>query len=71
MKYEEKLNRMATHMEDHPHDYQTSISYLKLRSRSIADERKQKKTRSMEKGTKVQGAGAWKIKTHQMESQKN
>lgn len=49
MKYEEKLNRMATHMEYHPHDYQTSISYLKLRSRSIADERKQKKLEAWKK----------------------
>ncbi|WP_300919630.1 hypothetical protein [uncultured Dubosiella sp.] len=49
MKYEEKLNRMATHMEDHPHDYQTSISYLKLRSKAIAGERKQKKLEAWKK----------------------
>jgi len=49
MKYEEKLNRMASHIEDHPHDYQTSISYLKLRSKAIAKERKQKKLEAWKK----------------------
>ncbi len=49
MKYEEKLNRMASHIEDHPHDYQTSISYLKLRSKAIVKERKQKKLEAWKK----------------------
>lgn len=49
MKYEEKLQRMANHIENHPHDYQTSISYLKLRSESISYERKKKHIEMLKK----------------------
>ncbi|WP_289642003.1 hypothetical protein [uncultured Dubosiella sp.] len=49
MKYEEKLNRMANHIASHPHDYQTSISFLKLRSKAIVQERKNRKLEDWKK----------------------
>lgn len=40
MDYEKKLNRMATHIRDHPADYQTKISYLINYSRMIEKRRR-------------------------------
>lgn len=34
-KYRDKLYRMEEHIEQHPADYQTKISYLKLRSKDV------------------------------------
>lgn len=40
MNYEEKMNRIIKHLEDHPHDYQSKISLMKLNSRRIDTERR-------------------------------
>lgn len=38
----EKLSRMEKHLENHPNDYQTAISYLIDRSKEIEYQRKKK-----------------------------
>lgn len=42
MDYKDKLDRMTEHLAEHPHDYQTVISRLKLAS-SIYDHEMERK----------------------------
>lgn len=40
MDYEEKIKKMNEHLSEHPADYQTVISLLKVNSKRISHERK-------------------------------
>ena len=42
MNYTEKLQRMDNHLREHPHDYQTVISRLKVASEAFDYEQKKK-----------------------------
>lgn len=42
MDYEARLSKMNNHLRAHPHDYQTVVSMLKMHSRAIDHERKQR-----------------------------
>lgn len=42
MDYAEKIKRMDEHLETHPHDYQTVISRMKVASKYIDEQRRQK-----------------------------
>lgn len=42
MDYAEKLKRMDEHLQQHPHDYQTVISRLKVASKYVDYQRRQK-----------------------------
>lgn len=41
MNYEEKLYRMDKHLKEHPHDYQTVVSRLKVASQAYEHRMKQ------------------------------
>lgn len=40
MDYESKINRMVNHLHEHPADYQTKISLLKVNSQRIEKQRR-------------------------------
>lgn len=40
-KYDKKAKRIKKHLTDHPHDYQSVISFFKANSKSIDYERRQ------------------------------
>ena len=40
MDYESKINRMVNHLQEHPADYQTKISLLKVNSHRIEKQRR-------------------------------
>lgn len=42
MDYAEKLKRMDEHLETHPNDYQTVISRMKVASKYVEEQRRQK-----------------------------
>lgn len=44
MNYEEKLYRMDKHLKEHPHDYQTVVSRLKVASQAY--EHRMKRSRN-------------------------
>ena len=41
MTYEERIQKMDKHLEEHPHDYQTVIARLKTKSDAIEHKRKE------------------------------
>lgn len=49
MTKQEKIVRLAKHVEDHPCDYQSKISLLKMRSDQIAWELEQRKIARLRK----------------------
>lgn len=46
---EDRLRRLETHVKNHPTDYQSVISLLKLRSAFIEKQRKQKQIERLRK----------------------
>lgn len=42
-RYEEKLKKLDTHLEEHPKDYQSVISRLKARSESFQYQQRRKR----------------------------
>lgn len=42
MNYEEKMERIARHLDEHPNDYQSVISLVKVNSDAIADRRRRR-----------------------------
>lgn len=49
MTKQEKIVKIANHIEKHPNDYQSIISYYKLRSEQIAWEMEQRKIARLRK----------------------
>lgn len=46
---DDRLRRLETHVRNHPTDYQSVISLLKLRSKAIEKQRKQKQIKHLRK----------------------
>lgn len=51
----ERLKRIESHLRDNPNDYQTAISYLKLRSDEFDYQRKQKQIEMYKQIAKFKG----------------
>lgn len=53
----DRLTRMETHIAKHPHDWQTAVSYMKLRSKKISNSIKRQKNLERKKVARFKETG--------------